>query len=152
MRLPTRTMLTSLAVAGALACGPAFALTDAECQANWTKLDAGGAGYVTAEQAASIYAGARVAGQAPGDRITKQQYLDWCKAGHFNLRATDAGAPLKGANSFTEKQAQDRAVAAGFANVSAMTKDADGIWRGKGTANGKESNVAVDFKGNVVAQ
>mgnify|MGYP001769712924 FL=1 len=152
MRISPRSMLTALAFAGALAASPAFALTDAECEANWTKLDAAGAGYVTPDQAASIYAGARVAGQTPGDRVTKQQYLDWCKAGHFNLRATDAGAPLKGANSFTEKQAQDRAVAAGFANVSAMTKDADGIWRGKGTANGKESNVAVDFKGNVVAQ
>ena len=147
-----KTMFASTALAAALAAAPALALTDAECATNWTALDKTKAGYVTAEQAPAAYASARVAGQTPGDRVTQQQYLDWCKAGYFDARATDPGAPLKGANSFTEKQAQDRAAAAGYANVSAMTKDGDGIWRGKGTLNGKESNVAVDFKGNVVAQ
>jgi hypothetical protein len=33
-----------------------------------------------------------------------------------------------------------------------MTKDADGIWRGNATHDGKSGKVAVDFKGNVVAQ
>ena len=42
MRISPRSMLTALAFAGALAVGPALALTDAECEANWTKLDAAG--------------------------------------------------------------------------------------------------------------
>ena len=47
-------------------------------------------------------------------------------------------------------QAKDRVLAAGFANVSALTKDAKGIWRGTADSQGKKLNVAVDYKGNVV--
>ena len=64
----------------------------------------------------------------------------------------DAGAPLKGANSFTEGQAKDRAVSHGFTNVSALAKDADGIWRGTAQLDGKPVKLAVDYKGNVVGQ
>jgi putative membrane protein len=64
----------------------------------------------------------------------------------------DAGAPLKGANSFTEGQAKDRAASHGFTNVSALTKDGDGIWRGTAQMDGKAVNLAVDYKGNVVGQ
>jgi putative membrane protein len=32
-----------------------------------------------------------------------------------------------------------------------MTKDADGIWRGQAEKDGKTTSVAVDYKGNVVA-
>ena len=77
--------------------------------------------------------------------------METCKAGIFVSRTLDAGAPLKGANSFTENQAKDRAMAAGYSNVSALTKDADGVWRGIATLNSKAGNVAIDFKGNVVA-
>ena len=61
------------------------------------------------------------------------------------------GAPLEGANSFTENQAKDRVVAAGFSNVSALTKDEKGIWRGTAVKDGKTVNIAVDYKGNVVS-
>jgi len=63
-----------------------------------------------------------------------------------------AGAPIKGANSFTEAQAKDRALAAGLTSVSSLVKDGDGIWRGTAMKNGKTQKVAVDFKGNVVSQ
>ena len=66
-------------------------------------------------------------------------------------RKADAGAPLKGANSFTEGQAKDRAVAHGLGNVSGMKKDNDGIWRGTAMQDGKQVQIAVDYKGNVVA-
>lgn len=68
----------------------------------------------------------------------------------FNWKALRPGAPLKGSNSFTEGQAKDRAIAWGATGVTGLTKDADGIWRGTSTMDGKPSNVAVDFKGNVV--
>jgi hypothetical protein len=62
------------------------------------------------------------------------------------------GAPVAGANSFTEGQAKSRIEDKGFKNVSSLTKDANGVWRGKADQNGKAVNVSVDFQGNVVAQ
>lgn len=64
----------------------------------------------------------------------------------------DPGAPLPGANSFTEEQAKDRVTKAGFAGVSAMKKDDQGIWRGTASKSGATVNVAVDYRGNVVTQ
>lgn len=58
--------------------------------------------------------------------------------------------PFPGANSFTEGQAKTRIQDAGFADVSKLTKDEQGIWRGQATKNGKTTGVALDYKGNVV--
>jgi hypothetical protein len=62
------------------------------------------------------------------------------------------GAPVAGANSFTEGQAKSRIEDKGFKNVSGLKKDDNGVWRGKAVQNGKAVNVSVDFQGNVVAQ
>ena len=62
------------------------------------------------------------------------------------------GAPVAGANSFTEGQAKSRIEDRGFKNVSDLKKDDQGVWRGKADQNGKAVNVSVDFQGNVVAQ
>jgi hypothetical protein len=62
------------------------------------------------------------------------------------------GAPVAGANSFTEGQAKSRIEDKGFKNVSNLKKDDAGVWRGKADQNGKAVNVSVDFQGNVVAQ
>src|SRR3954447_20759263 len=62
------------------------------------------------------------------------------------------GAPVAGANSFTESQAKSRIEEKGFKDVSALKKDADGVWRGKAAQGGKTINVSVDFQGNVVGQ
>ena len=56
-----------------------------------------------------------------------------------------------GANSFTEAQAKERLEAAGYTNVSGLRKDDQGIWRGTATKDGKQVNVAVDFRGNISA-
>lgn len=61
-----------------------------------------------------------------------------------------AKAPLEGANSFTEAQAKQRIVDAGYTGVSALAKDDRGVWRGTAMKSGKSASVAVDFKGNVV--
>lgn len=58
----------------------------------------------------------------------------------------------KGANSFTENEARHRLEKAGFHEVKDLKKDADGIWRGGATMEGKPANVGLDFKGNVAAQ
>ena len=58
-------------------------------------------------------------------------------------------APVAGANSFTEGQAKSRLETNGFSNVSGLQKDANGVWRGKGTKDGKTMDISVDFQGNV---
>jgi putative membrane protein len=65
-------------------------------------------------------------------------------------KTPDAGAPLPGANSFTEAQATARLVELGYTGVSGLAKDSEGVWRGTATKDGKITNFALDFKGNIV--
>lgn len=65
---------------------------------------------------------------------------------------TNSAAPVAGKNSFTEGQARDRIVDAGYTDVSALVKDGEGIWRGKATKGGSVLDVAVDFQGNVTGK
>ena len=69
-----------------------------------------------------------------------------------NTKSNNPGAPAAGANSFTEGQAKSRIEAAGFSNVSGLSKDKDGIWRGKASKAGTTVDVALDYQGNVVAK
>jgi hypothetical protein len=62
------------------------------------------------------------------------------------------GAPVAGANSFTEGQAKSRIESHGFTNVVGLKKDSDGVWRGTATQAGKTVKVSLDFQGNVVSQ
>jgi hypothetical protein len=62
------------------------------------------------------------------------------------------GAPVAGANSFTQGQAKSRIEEKGFKSVSGLKKDANGVWRGKAKQDGKTVSVSVDFQGNVVGQ
>ena len=64
--------------------------------------------------------------------------------------APEPGAPLPGANSFTETQAKARIEELGYSNVSALAKDANGIWRGSAMKDGRSHNVALDYRGNIV--
>ena len=65
---------------------------------------------------------------------------------------TNPGAPVPGSNSFTESQARSRIEAAGFASVSGLTKDKDGIWHGKASKAGTTQTVTLDYQGNVTTQ
>jgi protein CpxP len=58
----------------------------------------------------------------------------------------------KGANSFTEGEVRRRLERAGFHDVKELKKDADGIWRGSATMDGKPAHIGLDFKGNVAAE
>ncbi|WP_027168547.1 DUF4142 domain-containing protein [Mesorhizobium sp. WSM3224] len=60
-------------------------------------------------------------------------------------------APVPGANSFTETQAITRIQDAGYADVSSLAKDSQGVWRGQAKKNGKSISVALDYQGNVFA-
>ncbi|MBZ9996819.1 MULTISPECIES: DUF4142 domain-containing protein [unclassified Mesorhizobium] len=63
----------------------------------------------------------------------------------------NAAALVPGANSFTEAQAKSRIEDAGYSNVSKLTKDDQGIWRGQAAKGGENLNVGLDYQGNVVA-
>src|ERR1044072_5587002 len=131
---------------------PSLAATDAECQDLWKKADATSAGGLSDRESARIVALMRVGNRtmATEGRITQAEFMDACKADVYSARKPDEGAPLKGANSFTEGQAKDRAIAHGVETVADLKKDDDGIWRGTGTQSGKTVQIAVDYKGNVV--
>jgi len=60
------------------------------------------------------------------------------------------GAPVAGANSFTEGQAKSRIETKGFSNVTSLQKDSNGVWRGKAVRSGQAVDVSVDFQGNVM--
>lgn len=64
----------------------------------------------------------------------------------------NTGSVEPGANSFTEGQARSRIEAQGFANVTDLKKDDQGVWRGRAQRNGQSVNVVLDFKGNVATQ
>ncbi len=64
----------------------------------------------------------------------------------------NASQPAHGANSFTMGEAQRRIAGKGYENVSALTKDDQGVWRGTATKDGKSVPVALDYQGNVIAQ
>lgn len=65
---------------------------------------------------------------------------------------TNEKPPLAGANSFTEGQARERIVEAGFQDVTGLKQDDQGIWRGQATKSGAQVGVALDYRGNVVQQ
>jgi putative membrane protein len=66
--------------------------------------------------------------------------------------ANNGGAPVPGANSFTEGEARSRIQDKGFTQVTDLSLDSQGIWRGKGMKNGQSVDVAMDYQGNVVPQ
>ena len=68
-----------------------------------------------------------------------------------NANNKTAAAPVKGRNSFTMNEARRRIEKGGFTQVTGLKKDADGIWRGKGTKNGSPVDVYCDYQGNVGA-
>ena len=67
------------------------------------------------------------------------------------VATTNANAPqpARGANSFTESQAQARIADEGFGDVGDLSKDDADVWRGKATKNGQPVQVWLDYKGNV---
>ncbi len=148
-----RTILLVAAVAATCSALPAYAATDADCQTMWTKADINKDGVLTDAEAMHYSAAMRVQDKKIGadGKLDQAAFMEACKADVYAARKNDEGAPLKGANSFTEGQAKDRAVAYGLTSVADLKKDGDGIWRGSAMQDGQTVKVAVDYKGNVVS-
>jgi len=149
-----KTALAVLVACAAIFPATAWAASDDDCAAQWKSADGNSDGVLAGPEADRYLAYYRVrAHVTPVDgRITQQDFMKACQNDIFMAKAPEPGAPLKGANSFTEAQAKDRIVAAGFTSVSSLAKDGDGVWRGNAMKDGKAAKVAVDFKGNVVSQ
>ncbi|MCW2225744.1 hypothetical protein M2232_009276 [Bradyrhizobium japonicum] len=76
------------------------------------------------------------------------------QSGPNNSAVNSAGqnnsdAPVAGRNSFTEGQAKSKIEDAGYANVTELKKDDNGVWRGQASKGGSATAVSVDFQGNV---
>jgi hypothetical protein len=61
----------------------------------------------------------------------------------------NSNAPVAGRNSFTEGQAKSKIEEAGYASVTELKKDDNGVWRGTASKGGSSAAVSVDFQGNV---
>ena len=150
-----RKVIALVALTATAIAAPAWAATDAECQDMWKKADANSDGVLSDRESVRYVALMRIGNRtvATEGRITQAEFLDACKADLYVPRKVDEGAPLKGANSFTEGQAKDRAIAhGGVDSVADLKKDDDGIWRGMANQGGKSVQIAVDYKGNVVTK
>jgi hypothetical protein len=124
-----------------------------ECADLFRTADADNDGALAGAEATRYLAAMRIRPVAmPADgTLDYPAFMRQCRDGVFRQAINDPGAPLKGANSFTEAQARDRAQARGFADVSALKKDDSGIWRGSASMDGREFSLAVDYRGNVVS-
>ena len=133
---------------------PAYAASEADCEAMWKKADVNNDGALSDTEAMRYSAAMRVHEHkmSADGKLARADFIDACKSDVYADRKIDPGAPLKGSNSFTESQAKDRALAYGYTAVASLVKDKDGIWRGSAMQDGKPVQVAVDYKGNVVTQ
>lgn len=144
---------TTPAPSTAPAATPETPKADAKsCADQFTAMDANSDGVLTETEAPSVFARSRVDGTVIADTgYTRDEFIAACDTGAFEATENDAGAPLEGANSFTEDQAKDRAISRGFSDIGELTKDDKGVWRGTAMHDGATVSVAVDYKGNVVS-
>jgi len=63
--------------------------------------------------------------------------------------SANAATPAKGANSFTSGEAKSRIEKSGFSNVGGLTKDDNGVWHGTAQKGSSQTNVWLDYKGNI---
>ena len=89
---------------------PAFAASEADCQAMWKKADANNDGVLSEQESLQYSAMMRVHDKTlpPDGKLTQAAFMEACKGDVYTPRKNDAGAPPKGANSFTEGQAKLR--------------------------------------------
>ena len=91
-------------------------------------------------------------GVTPGTGLVGRNSGTAAASGDRNQAVTTTSAnapqPARGANSFSQGEAQRRLGVAGFQNVGALTKDSGGVWRGTATKDGRSVGVWLDYKGN----
>ena len=92
-------------------------------------------------------------GTTPGTSMSDRNSGTAAASGDRNQAVTttssNAPQPAKGANSFSRGEARRRIQSEGFQKVVNLHKDSGGVWRGKGTKDGQQVAVWLDYKGNV---
>jgi hypothetical protein len=100
----------------------------------------------------TVLVGAAVAGGAFAQTAAPSANPNASTPAIASPNANNPGAPAAGSNSFTEAQAKSRIEKAGYSNVSGLSKDKDGIWKGTASKGGTPVVVALDYQGNVVSK
>jgi putative membrane protein len=116
-----------------------------------TLLTAGSASAQTAETPPNNAAPARGTGQG-NDAVNPNGNVPSSVNASGTIRMVSMADLAKGANSFTEGQARSRIAGAGFGNVTALTKDENGVWRGHAEHEGRTVDVGFDYKGQIAFQ
>ncbi len=140
-------------MAAACSALPAYAATDAECTDMWKRADVNADGVLTDAEAQRYAAAMRVHEKpvSADGRINQAAFVEGVPQRYVRAAQGRCRCAPKGANSFTEGQAKIALFANGLGNVSGLKKDDDGIWRGSAQQDGKQVEIAVDYKGNVVS-
>ena len=110
--MTTKKLAFTLLVAGCMALpGIAAAASEAECADQWTQADTNHDGVIAGAEADRYLAYIRIRSQVtpPEDgRITQDRFMQACQSDTFIAKAPEPGAPLKGANSFTQPRPATR--------------------------------------------
>lgn len=100
-----------------------------------------------------IFAAAAVGLLAGGPGIAQAQQASSATTLNNNKAVATSSAassmPAKGSSSFTMGEAKSRLEKSGFSNVADLTKDGDGVWRGKAQKAGNMTTVWLDYKGDI---
>jgi hypothetical protein len=64
---------------------------------------------------------------------------------------TGESGPTPGASSYTEDQARAAIEKAGYSELGPLNQNANGLWQGEATKDGKKVNVSIDYKGAITA-
>ena len=83
--------------------GSAQAMSSDDCLSMWKTADTNADGILNGAEADRFSAALRTAGKTVDDKgtMTEAAFMDNCKTDVFVMASAEAGAPLKGANSFT---------------------------------------------------
>ena len=87
---------------------------------------------------------------SPGETPTRDTARPAAITNPRNTMKTSA-APVPGKNSFTLAQARRRLEANGYSQISGLSKDKDSIWRAQAMKDGRQTSVALDYQGNIIA-
>jgi hypothetical protein len=104
---------------------------------------------LTLARAVALIAGLSLAGGAAAQKAPSGGPDAKGNAPIKHVHTINDGSAKGGANSFTQQQARKHILNSGYADVSALTKGTDGVWRGTASKGGATVNVALDFKGNI---
>jgi hypothetical protein len=64
---------------------------------------------------------------------------------------TGESGPTPGANSYTADQARAAIEKAGYTELGPLNQNANGVWQGTATKDGKQVSVSIDYKGAITA-